>query len=146
LRGFRGNRADRDVPNHAPTQRAHGLVGHGGAPVVSEGCEPIISRQDARSRYRESVSPQRVLPRERFSPLALLGPPEMPELSPQSGRYCCKSPKLPGANFPAVKKSDRRPPIDVPQSRYRGRKRVFLRTMRSPTCLHGSRLYSQKKF
>ena len=22
------------------------------------------------------------------------------------GRYCCKSPKLPGANFPAVKKSD----------------------------------------
>src|SRR5262249_30551383 len=30
-----------------------------------------------------------------------------------SCRYCCKSPKLPGANFPAVKKSDRRPPIDV---------------------------------
>src|SRR5262245_38766630 len=28
-------------------------------------------------------------------------------------RYCCKSPKLPGVNFPAVKKSDRRPPIDV---------------------------------
>ena len=28
-------------------------------------------------------------------------------------RYCCKSPKLPGANFSAVKKSDRRPPIDV---------------------------------
>jgi hypothetical protein len=28
-------------------------------------------------------------------------------------RYCCKSPKLPGANFLAVKKSDRRPPIDV---------------------------------
>ena len=29
------------------------------------------------------------------------------------GRYCCKSPKLPGANFLAVKKSDRRPRIDV---------------------------------
>src|ERR1700730_18544006 len=28
-------------------------------------------------------------------------------------RFCCKSPKLPGANFLAVKKSDRRPPIDV---------------------------------
>src|ERR1700738_4453439 len=28
-------------------------------------------------------------------------------------RYCCKSPKCPGANFLAVKKSDRRPPIDV---------------------------------
>jgi hypothetical protein len=30
-----------------------------------------------------------------------------------SGRYCCKSPKLPGANFSAVKKSDRRTPVDV---------------------------------
>src|SRR6202022_3215013 len=31
----------------------------------------------------------------------------------RGGRYCCKCPRLPGANFPAVKKSDRRPPIDV---------------------------------
>src|SRR5436190_16612595 len=30
-----------------------------------------------------------------------------------SGRYCCKSPKLPGDNFPAVRRSDRRPPIYV---------------------------------
>src|ERR1700732_2169816 len=30
-----------------------------------------------------------------------------------SGRYCCKSPKLPAANFSAVKKSDQRPPVDV---------------------------------
>src|SRR6516162_8486506 len=29
-------------------------------------------------------------------------------------RYCCKSPQLPGANFPVVKKSDRRPLIRVP--------------------------------
>jgi hypothetical protein len=28
-------------------------------------------------------------------------------------RYCCKSPKLPAANFSAVKKSDQRPPVDV---------------------------------
>src|SRR3984893_11916003 len=28
-------------------------------------------------------------------------------------QICCKRPKLPGANFLAVKKSDRRPPIDV---------------------------------
>src|SRR6516225_9336562 len=35
-------------------------------------------------------------------------------LSSESCRYCCKSPKLPGANFPAVKKSDRRPLIRVP--------------------------------
>src|SRR6516225_7173796 len=30
-----------------------------------------------------------------------------------SGRYCCKSPKLPGDNFPAIRRSDRRPPICV---------------------------------
>src|SRR6516225_5925169 len=28
-------------------------------------------------------------------------------------RYCCKSPKLPGDNFPAIRRSDRRPPIHV---------------------------------
>jgi hypothetical protein len=55
-------------------------------------------------------------------------------------RYCCKSAKLPGANFSAVKKSDRRPPIDVAPSRYRGRQRVYLQAMRSPTSLHESRL------
>ena len=32
---------------------------------------------------------------------------------PAPGRYCCKSPKLPGVNFSAVKKSNRRPPVDV---------------------------------
>jgi hypothetical protein len=46
-------------------------------------------------------------------PIPQLGVPA--RYTPTSGwvRYCCKSPKLPGANFPAVKKSDRRPPIDV---------------------------------
>src|SRR5262249_37275720 len=29
------------------------------------------------------------------------------------GRLCCKSPKLPGDKFPAVRRSDRRPPICV---------------------------------
>src|SRR6516165_3304583 len=29
-------------------------------------------------------------------------------------RYCCKSPRWPGADFPAVEKSDRRPLIRVP--------------------------------
>jgi hypothetical protein len=33
-----------------------------------------------------------------------------------------------------------------PQSRYRGRQRVYLQAMRSPTYLHESRVYSQKKF
>jgi hypothetical protein len=35
---------------------------------------------------------------------------------------------------------------DRPQSRYRGRQRVYLQAMRSPTSLHESRVYSQKKF
>ena len=29
------------------------------------------------------------------------------------GRYCCKSPKLPGDDFPAIRQSDRQPPIGV---------------------------------
>jgi hypothetical protein len=33
-----------------------------------------------------------------------------------------------------------------PQSRYRGRQRVYLQAMRSPTSLHESRVYSQKNF
>src|SRR5258708_39318568 len=43
--------ADRHVFDHAPTQRADSLLGHGGAPVLSEGREPLISRQDAPPRY-----------------------------------------------------------------------------------------------
>jgi hypothetical protein len=31
----------------------------------------------------------------------------------QKCRYCCKSPKLPGDNFPVVRRFDRRPPIYV---------------------------------
>src|SRR5262249_54791221 len=33
--------------DHAPAQWAHGLVGHEDAPVLSEGSELLISRQDA---------------------------------------------------------------------------------------------------
>src|SRR5215510_11183123 len=29
------------------------------------------------------------------------------------GRYCCKSPKLPGDKFPATRRTNRRPPIYV---------------------------------
>src|SRR5260221_1730578 len=54
-------------------QWAHGLVGHGDAPVLSEGCEPLISGQDVRLRYRVGcVAGRSELPRERFSPLALM--------------------------------------------------------------------------
>src|SRR5262245_46768574 len=65
--------ADRHVFDHAPTQRAHCLFGHGDAPVLSEGCcNPSFSKQDAPSRYpdRRTLATGS-LPRERFSPLAL---------------------------------------------------------------------------
>src|SRR6185437_3808285 len=69
--GLRREFADRHVFDHAPAQRAHCLVGHGDAPVLSEGCEPLISRQDALLRYPlGSVASPGALPRERFSPLA----------------------------------------------------------------------------
>jgi hypothetical protein len=66
--GLRRELADRHVFDHAPPQRAHGLVGHGDAPVLSEGCEPLISRQHAPSRYHDDRATRRSeLPRERFS-------------------------------------------------------------------------------
>src|SRR6478672_2949598 len=69
--GLRRELADRHVFDHAPPQWAHGLVGHGDAPVLSEGCEPLISRQDVPLRYRVGcVASRSKLPRERFSPLA----------------------------------------------------------------------------
>src|SRR5262245_4455641 len=72
--GLRRELADRHVLDHAPAQRAYCLVGHGDAPVLSEGCEPLISRQDAPLRYRLGCAASRsLLPRERFSSLALSG-------------------------------------------------------------------------
>src|ERR1700752_4297388 len=65
--GLRREFADRHVFYHAPAQRAHCLVGHGDAPVLSEGCEPLISKQDAPLRYPlGSVASPGALPRERF--------------------------------------------------------------------------------
>src|SRR5580704_2501172 len=49
--GFRCEPADRHVFDHAPTQRADGLLGHRDAPVLSEVANPSISRQDAPARY-----------------------------------------------------------------------------------------------
>src|SRR6266704_1219368 len=82
--GLRRELADRHIFDHAPPQWAHGLVGHGDAPVLSEGCEPLISRQDVPLRYRVGcVASRSKLPRERFSPLALFGHGAMSGLSPQ---------------------------------------------------------------
>jgi len=56
-----------NVFDHGPPQWAHGLVGHGNAPVLSEGCEPLISRQDVPLRYRVGcVASRSKLPRERL--------------------------------------------------------------------------------
>src|SRR5215471_16132004 len=49
--GFRCELADQHVFDHAPTQRADNLLGHGAAPVLSEVANPSISRQDAPIRY-----------------------------------------------------------------------------------------------
>src|ERR1700683_2567390 len=65
--------ADCHVLDHAPTQRACCLFGHGDAPVLSE-WKPLISKQDAPSRYPDRrTAAASSLPRERFSPLAHLG-------------------------------------------------------------------------
>jgi hypothetical protein len=57
--------ADRHVFDHAPAQRAYCLVGHGDAPVLSGGCDPPISRQDALSRYRLGRVASRSVPTAR---------------------------------------------------------------------------------
>src|SRR5437660_12645535 len=68
--GLRRQFADRHVFDHALPQRAYGLIGHEGCSCLDEGCEPLISRQDAPPRYRVGwVARRSALPRERFSPL-----------------------------------------------------------------------------
>src|SRR5882724_13144564 len=84
--GLRRQPADRHVFDHAPAQWAHCLVGHGDAPVLSEGCEPLISRQDAPARYPiRCVAGRSKLPRERFSPMARSGGAAMSAFTPLSG-------------------------------------------------------------
>src|SRR5258707_4248806 len=56
------------------------------APVFGEGCEPLISRQDAPWRYRVGCVVRRgALPRERFSPLALFGHARDFQIAPAFG-------------------------------------------------------------
>src|ERR1700720_3345859 len=66
--------ADRHVFDHALPQRAYGLIGHEGCSCLDRGCEPLISRQDAPSRYPIGRIPRSsVLPRERFSAVTHTG-------------------------------------------------------------------------
>src|SRR6516164_8137033 len=64
--------ADRHVLDHAPTQRADSLLGHGSAPVLSEGLvTPHLKTGRTHPLPYERCLRQRrsSLPRERFSPL-----------------------------------------------------------------------------
>src|SRR6516164_1950206 len=74
--GLRHELADRHVFDHAPAQRADGLVGHGGAPVLSEVVEHLDLRTGRFHRLRLLIitraAPQAPY-RERFSPLTLTG-------------------------------------------------------------------------
>src|SRR6516225_317464 len=71
--GLRHELADRHVFDHAPAQRADGLVGHGGAPVLSEVVEHLDLRTGRFHRLRLLIitraAPQAPY-RERFSPLS----------------------------------------------------------------------------
>src|SRR5271157_1667241 len=66
---------NRHVFDHALTQRADGLGGHGDTPVSHEVANPMILRQNQPSRYAalqcaaRNLAPGN-LPRERFSSLA----------------------------------------------------------------------------
>src|SRR5229473_1560685 len=65
--------ADRHVFDHAPTQRADGLLGHGDAPVLSEVVQTphLKTGRTHPLPYELRSRPSRsTLPRERFSPLA----------------------------------------------------------------------------
>src|SRR3954452_24285394 len=94
--GLRRELADRHVFDHALPQRACGLIGHGGCSCLDEGCEPLISRQDAPPRYPIGrVARSRALPRERFSSLGAKRPLSAPETllylrlpSPVTDRRC----------------------------------------------------------
>src|SRR5215469_1541189 len=74
--GLRHELADRHVFDHAPAQRADGLVGHGGAPVLSEVVEHLDLRTGRFHRLRLLIitpaAPQAPY-RERFSPMAPSG-------------------------------------------------------------------------
>src|SRR6516165_2212056 len=91
--GLRHELADRHVFDHAPAQRAHSLVGHGGAPVLSEVVEHLDLRTGRFHRLRLLIitraAPQAPY-RERFGPLSLN------ELGHDSVRHHVTRPRPPG--------------------------------------------------
>src|SRR6266700_2495705 len=73
--GLRRELADRHVFDHAPTQRADGLLGHGDAPVLSEVVETPRS-QDRTPRPAIVLDAPRAAPHYRASGLVLWPDPD----------------------------------------------------------------------
>src|SRR6266849_6404291 len=70
--GLRCELADRHVFDHAPTQRADGLLGHGDAPVLSEVVKPLdlkTGRTYPPPYVPRSSGAAAALPRKQFSPM-----------------------------------------------------------------------------
>src|SRR5712671_5540950 len=65
--GFRCELADRHVFDHAPPQRADGLLGHRDAPVLSEVVETLRSQDRTFRPAMALATCLSALPRERFS-------------------------------------------------------------------------------
>src|ERR1035441_6043367 len=82
--GLRRELADRHVFDHASPQRAYGLIGHEGCSCLGEGCEPLISRQDAPWRYPICLPP--AAPPYRASGLVRWHQTDL-QRCPQFGRY-----------------------------------------------------------
>ncbi len=101
----------RTAPGHAPSLRLAECCGE--AHVAIRLCD---SRNQQASCNAHSTSELGQNENPPFWGLCQLPPAvDMPPHRVMTGscRYCCKSPKLPGANFPAITRSDLRPPICV---------------------------------
>src|SRR5262249_38399674 len=103
--GLRHELADRHVFDHAPAQRADGLVGHGGAPVLSEVVEHLDLRTGRFHRLRLLIitraAPQAPY-RERFSPCAITGREQVQQDTPEQERPNAQRPRHPGGSQTAT--------------------------------------------
>src|SRR5262249_54676184 len=114
--GLRHELADRHVFDHAPAQRADGLVGHGGAPVLSEVVEHLDLRTGRFHRLRLLIitraAPQAPY-RERFSPLAPSGGKPFASLCPLLPAEADISPKRRTSRFDPERSIGGRPCCDA---------------------------------
>src|ERR1700687_4367975 len=75
--GLRRELADRHVFDHALPQRAYGLIGHEGCPVLMKVANPSSQDRTPRGAIVLAASAAAApLPRERFSPMTHYGHPD----------------------------------------------------------------------